>query len=66
VIVLMFPVGATRVAAGGSDWNVAVTLWAAVMFTTHVPVPLHDAPLQPEKVEPEDAVAVKVTLAPEV
>ena len=45
--------------------NVAVTLWAAVMATTQVPVPLHDAPLQPVKA-PVVAVAVRVTLVPGV
>jgi hypothetical protein len=43
--------------------NVAVTLRAWVMLTTQVPVPLH-APLQPVKVEPVLAAAVKVTEVP--
>ena len=43
--------------------NVAVTLRAAVMDTAHVPVPVH-APLQPVKVEPVVAAAVRVTLVP--
>ena len=43
--------------------NEAVTLCAAVMLTTQLPVPVH-APLQPEKVLPVVGVAVSVTLAP--
>src|SRR5579872_1367614 len=40
--------------------NVAVTAWAEVMETVHVPVP-EQGPLQPAKVEPEFAAAVRVT-----
>ena len=40
--------------------KVAVTLRAAVMANTQVPVPEH-APLQPAKVEPVVAAAVSVT-----
>jgi hypothetical protein len=43
--------------------NVAVTLWAALSVTAHVPVPVH-APLQPPKVLPASGVAVSVTLVP--
>jgi len=45
--------------------NVAVTLFAALIVTEQVPVPVH-APLQPEKVWPLAGVAVSVTLVPEV
>jgi hypothetical protein len=45
--------------------NVAVTLRAAVMLTVQVPVPVQ-APLQPEKVEPVAAAAVRVTEVPEL
>jgi len=38
----------------------AVTDFAAVIFTVHVPVPVQ-APLQPVKLDPVAAVAVKVT-----
>ena len=41
--------------------NVAVTDLAALIVTTHVPVPVHPAPLQPVKVEPVAGVAVRVT-----
>ena len=40
--------------------NAAVTDFAAVMVTVQVPVPVQ-APLQPAKVEPVAAAAVKVT-----
>ena len=46
--------------------KVAVTLRACVILTVHGPVPLHPAPLQPVNVEPLAAVAVRVTLVPEV
>src|SRR5215471_1238681 len=43
--------------------NVAVNDWAAVSETEQVPVPVQ-APLQPPKVEPLAAVAVRVTEVP--
>jgi hypothetical protein len=43
--------------------NVAVTLFADVMLTWQVPVPLH-APPQPPKFHPFVAVAVNVTDVP--
>ena len=50
-----------------SEWvvsvNVAVAVFAAVTATVHVPAPLH-APLQPVKVEPLVANAVRTTVAP--
>jgi len=50
----------------GCAVNVAVTLVAAVMVTVHVPVPEHPPPDHPVNVEPEAAVAVNMTLVPEV
>jgi hypothetical protein len=44
--------------------NVAVTLVAAVTETTQLPVPVQ-VPLQPEKMEPDAAAAVRVTLVTE-
>jgi hypothetical protein len=46
--------------------NVAVTDWAALIVTVHVPVPVQPAPLQPVNVEPVAGVAVNVTAAPVV
>lgn len=46
--------------------NVAVTLSAALIVTTHVPAPLQPAPLQPSNDEPEPGVAVSVTCEPEL
>ena len=43
--------------------NVAVTLRAALIVTTQLPVPVH-APLQPAKLLPEFDVAVSVTSVP--
>ena len=51
--------------ATGSNSNVAVTLLACVMLTTHVLVPLH-APLHPANVDPDVALAVNVTEVPEL
>jgi len=42
----------------------AVTAAAAVILTVHVPVPAQPPPLQPEKIEPVFAVAVRVTDVP--
>jgi hypothetical protein len=44
--------------------KVAVTLLAAFIVTTHVPVPEQPAPDQPVKREPELAFAATVTTAP--
>ena len=44
--------------------NVAVTLRAALIVTTQLPVPEHPLPLQPAKLLPEFAVAVSVTSVP--
>jgi hypothetical protein len=41
-----------------------VTVVAAAIETTHVPVPVQPPPLHPAKTEPPDAVAVSVTLVP--
>jgi hypothetical protein len=46
--------------------KVAVTLVAAFIVTTHVPVPLHPPPLQPANVEPLPAAALSVTDVPVV
>ena len=46
--------------------KVAVTLRAWVMDTVQVPVPEHPPPDQPVNVDPEEAVAVRVTLVPSV
>ena len=48
----------------GCSAKVAVTAWAALIVTVHVPVPVHPPPLQPLKVEPVAGVAVKVTAVP--
>src|SRR6267142_2525624 len=44
--------------------NVAVTLWATLMVTVQVPVPVQPPPLQPVKVEPATGAAVRVTIVP--
>lgn len=43
--------------------NDAVTLWLPVIVNTQLPVP-EQAPLQPENVDPDEAVAASVTLVP--
>ena len=59
------PVPATATVSGNvaGGANVAVTLCAAVIVTTHGPVPEH-APLQPANVLPLVGVAVSVTCVP--
>ena len=47
----------------GIALNVAVTLFAALMLTAQVPVPLHGPP-QPANVEPLAGLAVKVIDVP--
>ena len=49
----------------GLALNVAVTEVAALKVTTQVLVPEHPPPDHPMKVEPEAAVAVRVTVAPD-
>jgi hypothetical protein len=64
VAVVIVPVGVRRVAAAGVPLfivNVAVTLRAAVMVTWHVVLVPVQAPLQPVKVAPVPAAAVRVT-----
>ena len=46
-----------------SGVKLAVAVRAALIVTTHAPVPLH-APLQPAKVDPAAGVAVRVTAVP--
>jgi hypothetical protein len=48
----------------GEAVKLAVTVVAAFMVTLHVPVPEHPAPLQPLKVDPPVAAAVRVTTVP--
>ena len=47
----------------GSAVKVAATLWAALMVTVQIPVPVQ-APLQPANLEPAAGVGVNVTLVP--
>ena len=44
--------------------NVAVTLRACAIVTAHVPVPEQPSPLQPVKLKPGSATAVRVTVVP--
>jgi len=48
----------------GATSKEALTVMAPFMVTVHVPVPEHPPPDQPEKVEPDDGVAVSVTTVP--
>ena len=44
--------------------NVATTLFAASIITTHEPVPEQPPPVHPVNVNPEGATAVRVTVCP--
>ena len=46
--------------------NVAVTLCAPLIVTTHVPVPAHPPPDQPANVDPDPATVVSVTCVREL
>jgi hypothetical protein len=48
----------------GAAAKLAVTVAAALMVTLHVPVPEQPPPLQPLKVDPPAAAAVRVTTVP--
>jgi hypothetical protein len=52
-------------ASGGGAVNVAVTDFAALIVTVHLPVPVHPAPDQPPKLEPDPGDAVNVTVVPD-
>jgi hypothetical protein len=52
------------VSANGASAKVAVTVVAAVIVTTHEPVPLQPPPDQPLKIDPPAGVAVSVSIAP--
>jgi len=56
--------GATVVVVIGINSKVAVTVMLAFIVTVQVSVPLHPPPLQPVKVAPVAAAAVKVTEVP--
>ncbi len=63
------PSAATLCAYVGPDPDavkVAVTVVAALMVSTQVPVPVQPPPVQPPKVEPAVGAAVNVTLVPGV
>lgn len=45
--------------------KVAVTEVAAAIVTVQVSVSVHPPPLQPEKIDPDEAVAVRTTVLPE-
>jgi hypothetical protein len=55
------PSESVQVGVGAPGLNVAVTVLLPFMVTLHVPVPEHPDPDQPAKVEPEAAVAVRLT-----
>lgn len=58
--------GELRVKAPGglASVNVAVTVWAEVSASAHVPVPEQPPPFQPVKADPFAAAAVRVTDVP--
>ena len=51
---------------GGFAVNVAVSDFAAVIVTVHVPIPVHPEPDQPPKLEPDPGDAVNLTVVPDV
>src|SRR4029079_11915435 len=48
--------------AVGAISKVAITV--AAELTTHVAVPIHASPLQPEKTDPASGIAIRVTVVP--
>ena len=60
LVTVPVPAPALVIESKNGPANVAVTDWAALMVTTHCPVP-EQAPLQPAKVEPVAAAALRVT-----
>ena len=60
LVTVPVPAPAVMTVSWNGPENVAVTDWAAIMVTTHCPVP-EQAPLQPAKVEPVAASALRVT-----
>jgi hypothetical protein len=59
------PPGVKELMHAAANVNVAVTLVAALRFTTQLPVPLHPPPLQPANVLPAAGLAVSVTFVNE-
>jgi hypothetical protein len=50
---------------GGLVVNVAVTDWAPLIVTVHVPMPEQPPPDQAAKLDPDAGVAVNVTIVPD-
>ena len=63
LVTVPVPFPARLTVRGKSNLKLAVTDSDALKVTEHVPVP-EQAPLQPVKIEPVDAFAVKVTMVP--
>ena len=59
-----FPEIFTVRATGCAGPKVAVMLTAEASVTAQGPVPVHPPPLQPVKLDPEPALAVRVTVVP--
>jgi hypothetical protein len=64
LVTVPVPVPAFVTVNGNTGVNDAFALSFAFIVTTHVPVPLHPAPLQPTNVLPLFGVAVSVTTVP--
>jgi hypothetical protein len=57
-------VAETEKSGGFKKLNVAVMVSSALRATVQVPIPEHPPPLQPPKLDPEAAAAVRVTEVP--